>query len=463
MKHTSMSQFDIMTTTPVNRLVLRLAVPTTLSMLITNIYNLADTAFVGMLGTSQSAAVGVVFGFMSVLQAIGFMFGQGSGSILSRLLGAKKEKEASKTASTAFFLSLGIGILIGVFGTIFHEPLINLLGSTDTIAPYARIYLYYILLGTPFIVTSFVLNNILRYEGKAALAMIGIITGGVLNIGLDPLFMFVFKMGIAGAGLATCLSQIISFLLLLSVFLLKKTQTRLSVRNIDFSLRQIGNICSTGLPSMLRQGLTSVATIILNEQAAVFGDAAVAAFSIVSRIIFFVISLGLGIGQGFQPVSAFNYGAGRYSRVRGAYRFTAILSQCVISLAMFFVILFAGNLIGLFRNDPDVIQIGTRSLYLQCFAGLALPVCIVSEMLLQSTGQRLAASVVSALRSGVFFIPAVLILPRIRGLAGLQEAQPAAFLLSFLPSILMAVRFFKKLPKETVPETDPPGSKSGSV
>ncbi len=442
------SQYDKMTKTSIPKLIIRLSVPTILSMLVTNIYNMADTAFVGQLGNSASGAVGIVFGFMAILQAVGFMFGQGSGSIIARLLGAKDKESASVTASTGFFCALFLGLLIEIPGFLFLDPLVMLLGSTETIAPYAKTYISFILLAAPFMTASFVLNNILRYEGKAALGMIGLMTGGLLNIIGDPIFMFVFHMGIAGAGLSTALSQCISFGILLSMFLRGKTECRLSVHRISLQPGRIFNIMATGMPSLLRQGLNSLTTVLLNSEAAVYGDSAVAAMSIVSRISMFVFSFALGIGQGFQPVSGFNYGAGKYRRVRKAFLFTAALSEGLIIVISLFVMLCSNNLIGIFRNDATVIEIGTRALRLHCMSLLFLPACMVTEMLMQSTGQRLSASLLSSLRSGVFFIPLLLILAKVRGLSGIQEAQPLAYVLAFIPSLLFAVWFFRKLPKE---------------
>ena len=448
-KSKSRSQYEFMTQTPVSSLIIRLSIPTIISMLVTNVYNMADTAFVGQLGNSASGAVGVVFGFMAIIQAIGFMFGQGSGSIISRMLGSKDDENASIIASTGFFLTLAVSTIIAIVGFIGINPLVVMLGSTETIAPYAINYLIYILAATPFITTSFVLNNILRFEGKAMLGMIGLFTGAVLNIGLDPVFIFAFNMGISGAGLATAISQVISFCILLSMFIRKKTQSRISIRKVTVNLKTIFNIVTTGLPSLLRQGLNSITTVLLNYEAAIYGgDAAVAAMSIVSRITMLVMSVIIGVGQGFQPVSAFNYGAGKYNRVRKGFAFTTFLSEIILVILIIPVIIFSGSLIGVFRNDPTVIDIGSWALVLQCAALLFLPPCAIIEMQLQSTGQRLSASVLSSLRNGLFFLPTLLILANLRGISGVQEAQPLSYLLSFLPSILFAVSFFKKLPKE---------------
>ena len=439
--------------TPVSRLVLTLSVPTIISMLVTNIYNLADTAFVGQLGTSASGAVGVVFGFMAIIQAFGFMFGQGSGSMIARLLGSRKTERASDHATLGFAASFVCSVLIMLIGFTDPDAIVSALGSTPTIAPYAKTYITYILFSAPFMCSSFTMNNILRYEGRAALGMVGLMIGGVLNIACDPIFMFVLDMGIAGAGLSTAISQFISWVILLGMFVSGKTESKLHPGNLkNGSLSMLGNIMATGFPSLLRQGLNSITTVLLNSCCAVYGDAAVAAMSIVSRIAFFSFSIALGIGQGFQPVAGFNFGAGKYSRLRKAFRFTAIAAECIILVGSTILIIFAEPLIGIFRDDPDVVEIGIRALRLQALSQLLLPPCMAIEMLFQSTGKRLGASILSSLRSGILFIPALLILSGVRGLAGIQEAQPLSLLISFPISIPFGIVFFKRLPKEDSPD-----------
>ncbi len=441
------SQFELMTATPIHSLVIKLSVPAVISMLVTNIYNLADTAFVGRLGNSASGAVGIVFGFMSILQAVGFMFGQGSGSIVSRALGRKDVEKADRTASTGFFASLLLGALIAVISFITLDKLVLVLGSTRTIAPFAREYIGWILLAAPFMTSSFVLNNLLRYEGKAYLGMIGLLTGAFLNIAGDPLLIFGFHLGIGGAGISTAFSQTVSFIVLLSMFLSGRSECSISLSRVDFSGTMVADIVTTGFPSLLRQGLGSASTVLLNSLAGAYGDAAVAAMSIVSRIIFFVVSFPLGIGQGFQPVCAFNYGARKYGRVREAYRFACVAGEIVIAAGILFVMLFSTDLIGLFRDDPEVIKIGTRALRLQCVSLLFLPFGMITEMLYQSTGHRAGAALLSSMRGGVLFIPALLILSRLRGLRGIQEAQAVVFVLSFIPALIYSGMFFRKLPK----------------
>ena len=445
------SQYNRMTEESIPRLIVRLSIPTILSMLVTNIYNLVDTAFVGQLGTSESAAVGIVFGFMSILQAVGFMFGQGAGSITARLLGARDDRNASRVASTGIVCSVLLGAIISLTAFPLHHWIILTLGSTETIYPHARSYLLTILFAAPFMTGGYTLNNLLRYEGKASLGMIGLMSGAILNIVLDPILMFVLHMGVAGAALATAASQVISFLILLSMFLRGRTVTRLSLKQFDPRPRVIGDIMTTGLPSMLRQVLNSVASILLNSSAAVYGDAAVAAMSIVGRISFFVFALALGIGQGFQPVCAYNFGAKKYLRLRSAYRVTVILSEAILIVSAVLTLLFSGNLIAVFRNDPDVISIGTRALQLQMITILFLPFSMSTEMLYQSTGHRLGASFLSAARSGLFFIPSLILLSRLRGLAGIQEAQPLAYLLAFPLALFFMLRFMRRLPKADEP------------
>ena len=436
-----------MTKTPVSRLIIKLSIPAIISMMVTNVYNLVDTAFVGQLGNSASGAVGIVFGFMAVLQAIGFMFGNGSGIIISRLLGAKNTEQASIIASTGFFFTLLFGAVVAIISAFVLKPLVMLLGSTETISPYAQTYISYILVAAPFITASFTMNNLLRYEGKATLGMIGLIVGAVLNIAGDPILMFGLNMGIAGAGLSTCISQIVGFFVLLSMFLLHKTQCRLSVKLIVPKF--LPEIIGTGLPSLLRQGLNSLSTVVLNNCAAVYGDAAVAAMSIVSRVIFFTFSFALGVGQGFQPVCGFNYGAKKYDRLKTAFYFSVMLAEIIVVVISVGLILFPGEIVRIFRDDNTVMEIGSRALVLQGIAQLFLPFCMITEMALQSVGKKLGASVLSTLRNGLFFIPLLLILSNVRGLSGIQEAQPLTVTLAVIPSAILAVRFFRKLPKNT--------------
>lgn len=445
--------YQRMVNTPVSKLVIMLGIPTTISMLVTNIYNMADTYFVSSLGNSASGAIGVVFGLMAIIQAIGFMFGHGAGSIIARKLGENDAKSAGEYASVSFFCSLIAGLVIGIIGLIFLEPIMKMLGSTNTILPYAKEYGACILIAAPITMASFVLNNILRYEGKAYLAMAGLVTGAVINIAFDPLLIIVFDMGIVGAGISTALSQCISFTILLSMFLRGKTQSKIAFKNIKLlSLRHLPNITKTGLPSLIRQGLTSISTVVLNSLAGGYGDAAVAAMSIVNRISFFIFAVGLGIGQGFQPVAAFNYGAKKYSRVKKAFYFTFMAGEVLLGTFAIIGFILSGSLVGLFRDDLNVIEIGTTALRYQLVALLFHPLTICSTMLFQSVGANKQATVMSMLRSGIFFIPTIWILSTLFGLTGIQVAQPIADVLAFSVALPMVIAYIRRLPKDEVIE-----------
>ena len=438
-------QYKEMTETSVEKLILRLSVPTIISMLVTNIYNMADTFFVGKLGTSASAAIGIVFSLMTINQALGFMCGHGCGSNISRKLGNKQGDAAIKFASTGFFMSLFLGVLIMIIGIIFMEPLLRIMGSTDTIMPYAKSYGICILLSAPFMTGSCVLNNVLRYEGKASLAMVGLTLGGVLNIIGDPIFIFVFNMGTLGAGISTAVSQVISFFVLLSMFGGDRTVSRLRFSAISWDIKDILNILYTGLPSLIRQGMMSVSTMVLNYMSMPYGDAAIAAMSIVSRVCNFIFAIALGISQGFQPVSAFNYGAKKFKRVKRAFIFCCGLSMIILGILSVLSLIFSGHIIGLFRNDADVIRIGTFALRAQCIVLFVSPITLAASMMFQGAGENLASSIASFLRSGITFIPMVAILPRFFGIYGIQLAQPVADVISFVVVMPLIVRFFKKI------------------
>lgn len=428
---TQEDKYQMMTETPIPRLIGQLSIPTIISMLVTSFYNMADTFFVGRIGTSATAAVGVAFPVMAVIQALGFFCGHGSGNSISRHLGAHDTDSAAELASTGFFGSLILGFIVLIFGEVFLTPLSRFLGSTATILPYTEEYLRIILIGAPYMTAQFVLNNQIRFQGNAFYAMIGIATGAVLNIILDPIFIFVCGMGISGAALATIFSQLVSFILLL-VGIHISNCVPLRIQNVRFNRRRLQEIAGGGLPSLFRQGLGSVATTILNIAANPFGDAAIAAMSIVSRIMMFVNSALIGFGQGFQPVCGYNYGAKKLERVREAFWFCVKVSTAALAILAVIVGLLSGHLVGIFRDDPDVIQIGTTALRFQCLTLVLNGWIVMNNMKMQTIGETLYASILASARQGLFFIPALLILPRLFGLLGIQMAQAAADVFTFI-------------------------------
>ena len=438
-------QFRRMTETPIPQLVLSLAAPTILSMLITSIYNLADTFFVGQISTSASGAVGVVSSLMAIIQALGFMLGHGAGTIISRSLGSRDTTAATRFASTSFFTALVFGVVLAVAGLGTLPHFMMLLGSTETILPHACAYARPILIAAPLMISSLVMNNILRYEGKASFAMIGLVTGGVLNIALDPLFMFVFGLGTAGAGIATALSQSISFCILLSMFLRGKTVSQFRITAVTRSPAEFGTILMTGMPSFGRQGLNSIGGMLLNIAARGYGDAAVAGMSIVSRIFMFIISVAIGVGQGLQPVASFNYGARKYRRVRQAAIFTIEAAFCMLVVLVGLCWVNGDALIRLFRDDPAVTAVALPAFHYQCLAMLLHPIIVVANMTFQSVGASGRATFLACCRQGVFFIPLILILPRTHGLFGVEICQPIADVLTFLVSLPFLLAFLQQL------------------
>ena len=439
------SQYERMIKQPIPSLILTLALPTTVSMLVTNIYNMADTYFVSTVGTSATGAVGIVFGLMAILQAFGFMFGHGAGANISRRLGAKRVEVARIFASTSFFGSLFFGALIAVLGLIFLNPLMYLMGSTSTILPYARAYAFFILIAAPAMTSSCVMNNILRYEGQASLAMIGLTSGSIINIFGDYLFMRIFHMGVTGAGLSTALSQYISAFILYSMYHKGKTQSCFKWQYVSLEKHVIGSIVAVGFPSLCRQGLNSISVMTLNFAAGIYGDEAIAAMSVVGRISNLIFSVGVGIGQGFQPVSAFSYGAKRYDRLKQAFIFTVTLSTILLSIISVICLCFTKSLLLLFTQDSQVLSIAQLAMKFECIAIFFMAISIGANMLFQSIGRSVIATFLAALRSGLAFIPLVILLPHIWGITGLALSQLIADLCASVVPIPFIFSLFKEL------------------
>lgn len=436
-----------MTQTPVAKLILRLGIPTTISMLITSIYNMADTYFVGTLGESAQAATGVIFTLQAIIQGIAFMLGHGGGTFISKFLAARDTDKASSYISSSFFAGCSIGMIILIMGLCLLNPLVFFLGSTDTIAPYAMQYGFWILIACPFIICSMILNNGLRYEGCAVYAMVGLTAGGILNIFGDWLLVAKLGMGVYGAGLATAISQIVSFCILLFMYV-KMAQSKIRFRFISKDWRVYLSICRVGLPSLIRQGLTSVTTGVLNNLTKPFGDAAIAAMSVVNRYSMFLMCVGLGMGQGFQPVAAFNYQAKQYKRVKQGLVFTMCFGLCFIGGISLLSIFAAEPIIGIFQKKPEVIEVGSVALRYAAIGMMFMPFSVPVNMLYQSIQKPTISSILSLIRSGLITIPVLLICVPLFGVTGVQIAQPTADIIAGLISIPFIIHFLKKHPNE---------------
>ena len=446
--HRAKDNFTVLTTRPVRRLILTLAVPTIISMLVTSFYNMADTYFVGKINTQSTASVGIVFSVMSIIQAIGFFFGHGSGNFISRKLGAREADAAGRMAATGFFFAFGAGVLLAVVGLAFLTPLSVALGSTPTILPYTERYLGIILLGAPFMTASLVLNNQIRFQGNALYGMVGIVSGAVINVGLDPLFIFTFGMGVTGAALATVLSQLCSFVLLL---LMCRRGGNIPIRASNFtpSWAFVREIISGGTPSLMRQGLASLSTILLNVAAGVYGDAAIAGMSIVSRIGMFTNSFLIGFGQGFQPVCGFNYGAKLYGRVRQGFWFCVQVGFCFLLACTVLGMGYAEEIVSLFRRgDPEVIAVGADALRWQFIAYPLGAWVIISNMMLQTIRKSVRATILSSARQGLFFIPLIFILPRLLGLQGAEMCQAVADCLTFCLAVPLTCSVLSEMKRQ---------------
>ena len=434
--------FEKMTKTPIPRLILRLGIPTTVSMLVTNIYNLADTYFVGALGESQQAATGILFTLQCIIQAVAFMLGHGSGTFVSKALADRDTEEATCYVSSAFFVGGFVGILISLLGLTFLTPFMRFLGSTETILPYAKDYGMWVLISCPFMICSLVLNNNLRYEGKAFYAMFGLTAGGLLNIFGDWLLIRKLNMGIYGAGLATAFSQVVSFLILLILYF-KMAQSTVSFRAVSRDYAVYAGIVKVGFPSLIRQGLASVSHGLLNNLTKVYGDAAIAAMSVVNRFSSLVLCVGLGIGQGFQPVASFNYRAKEYKRVKEGLIFTTVVGFAVVAIFSSIGFIFAEDIVRVFQKSEDVIRVGKPALRYATLGLLFLPFSVPVNMLYQSIRRAGVASFLSILRSGAMLIPTLLITVHFFGITGVQISQPIADMLSGLICVPFILHFLR--------------------
>ncbi len=459
------SRREYMTQTPVPKLILSLSVPTIISMMVTAIYNTADTFFVARVSsdpavnTAATASVGLVFTVMAVIQAFGFFFGHGSGNYLSRMLGAEKHKEADEMASTGFALALIVGIVFAIVGNIFVDPIADFLGATPTTMEFTRQYMRIILFGAPFMMAQFVINNQLRFQGSAMYSMIGLMCGAVMNLILDPLLIMGFHMQVRGAAIATVMGQFTSFVVLL-IGTSRGENIRMSISNVHINGHYLFEILNGGAPSLFRQGLAAISTLLLNRTAGALGavtmitingaerlmggDAAIAGMSVAGRILLMMASALIGFGQGYQPVCSFNYGAGLTKRVKEGYFFCVKVSTVFLIAIGALCFSFAPAIISLFSHDDAAVRVGVNALR---YMSATLPlsgVIVLSNMMLQSIGKGLKATITAAARNGICFIPVILILPQFIGIKGVEMTQAVSDVLSLFISVPLAYSELRK-------------------
>ena len=437
-------KYTFLTQAPVHRVIGAMAIPTIISMLLTSMYNLVDTFFVGKINTQSTAAVGIVFSVMFFIQAFSFFFGNGSGNYISRQLGAQNTKDAEVMASTGLFYTLVFSLIVMLLGWIFLEPISILLGSTPTILPYTRQYLGISLLGTPFIMGTFCINNQMRFQGFTKYSVYGAISGSIINCLLDPVFIFGFSMGVSGAAVASVIGQICGFIIML-IMSQKEGVIHYTHRRISFEGRFVKEIIAGGTPSISRQGLASVSTIALNSVAGNYGDAAIAAMSIVTRISMFIFSVIVGLGQGFQPMCGFCYGAKLYDRVKEGFWFSTKIGTFFLLFWSVVLIIFSGEVVSLFRDDPEVIAIGIPALRYQMIIFPACSFMMMANMMMQTCRKTIRANILAASRQGLFFIPLIFVLPYFYGLFGVEICQAVSDIISLIVTIPIVWSAFKEM------------------
>lgn len=437
-------KYTFLTQAPVHRVIGAMAIPTIISMLLTSMYNLVDTFFVGKINTQSTAAVGIVFSVMFFIQAFSFFFGNGSGNYISRQLGAQNTKDAEVMASTGLFYTLVFSLIVMLLGWIFLEPISILLGSTPTILPYTRQYLGISLLGTPFIMGTFCINNQMRFQGFTKYSVYGAISGSIINCLLDPVFIFGFSMGVSGAAVASVIGQICGFVIML-IMSQKEGVIHYTHRRISFEGRFVKEIIAGGTPSISRQGLASVSTIALNSVAGNYGDAAIAAMSIVTRISMFIFSVIVGLGQGFQPMCGFCYGAKLYDRVKEGFWFSTKIGTFFLLFWSVILIIFSGEVVSLFRDDPEVIAIGIPALRYQMIIFPACSFMLMANMMMQTCRKTIRANILAASRQGLFFIPLIFVLPYFYGLFGVEICQAVSDIISLIVTIPIVWSAFKEM------------------
>ena len=438
------AKYREMVESPLEPLIIRMSVPSIISLLITSIYNLADTFFVGRLGTSATGAVGIVYPLMTLIMALGLMFGKGTGTLMGRQLGRQETRKAEETAVQGLVYVISLVGFLMLLGLLFIHPLVSLLGASPSMRDYTVVYARYILIAMPFKAAATALSCILRFQGFSKRSMYGLGSGAVLNILLDPLLMFGLGMGFAGAGAATMIGEIVSFFVLLWQCT-RKGCIRISLRNFSFSWKGLRDIFSGGFSSLLKNGLSSLASVLLNRAARPYGDAVIAAFMIVNRLVHMCQQIYFGIGEGYQTVCSYNYGARQYRRVKEGFWFCIKIGAALLTVIVI-AFLFPEQIIGLFRkDDPEVILYGSWILRAHMATLSLLPVCSTGFVMLQGIGRNRDATIIGSGRQGLFLLPLILILPRFLGVAGLIAVQPCSDVLSTILGILILRPNLKKL------------------
>ena len=440
------NKMELLGNAPISKALLAMGIPTMLGMMVNAIYNLVDAYFVGGLGTSQMGAISVVYPLGQVVVGLGLLFGNGSASYLSRLLGNRDQEQADRVASTALYSSVAVGAVMIIFSLIFLRPILRLLGATDSIMPYAMTYAGIYVVSCIFNVFNVTMNNIVTSEGAAKTTMFALMAGAVLNIGLDPVFIYTLDMGVAGAAIATAISQIVSTLIYLTFIFRKKSIYSFKIKNCTFTKEIMSEIFKIGIPTLVFQILTSLSISLVNTQAGPYGDSVIAGMGAVTRIVSMGSLIVFGFIKGFQPIAGYSYGAKKFDRLHKAIRTSILWSTVFCVIYGLLLTIFSSRIIAQFTDgDLEMIRVGTQSLRINGLSFLLCGVYTVYSSLFLALGKGLEGFVLGACRQGICFVPVILILPAFWGINGILYVQPIADVLSAIITIFMALHLHKEL------------------
>lgn len=440
------NKMELLGNAPIPKALISMGIPTMLGMMVNAIYNLVDAYFVGGLGTSQMGAISVVYPLGQVVVGLGLLFGNGAASYLSRLLGKGDKEKANQVASTALYSSITVGVIMIIFSMIFLRPILKLLGATDSIMPYSVTYASIYIVSCIFNVFNVTMNNIVTSEGAAKTTMLALMAGAILNIGLDPVFIYVLDMGVAGAAIATAISQIISTLVYLTFVLRKKSIYNFRIKNCTFTKEIISEIFKIGIPTLVFQILTSLSISLVNTQARPYGDSVIAGMGAVTRVVSMGSLMVFGFIKGFQPIAGYSYGAKKFDRLHEAIKTSIIWSTAFCVIYGLVLTIFSKGIISQFtKGDLEMIRVGTQSLRINGISFMLFGFYTVYSSLFLALGKGLAGFILGACRQGICFVPVILILPAFWGINGILYVQPIADLLSAIITIFMALHLHKEL------------------
>lgn len=440
------NKMELLGNAPIPKALMAMGIPTMLGMMVNAIYNLVDAYFVGGLGTSQMGAISIVYPLGQVVVGLGLLFGNGAASYLSRLLGKGDKEKANQVASTALYSSITVGAVMIILSMIFLCPILRLLGATDSIMPYAVTYAGIYIISCIFNVFNVTMNNIVTSEGAAKTTMCALMAGAILNIGLDPVFIYVFDMGVAGAAIATAISQVVSTFVYLTFILRKKSIYRFKIKNCSFTKEIISEIFKIGIPTLVFQILTSLSISLVNTQSMVYGDSVIAGMGAVTRIVSMGSLMVFGFIKGFQPIAGYSYGAKKFDRLQEAIKTSILWSTIFCLIYGLLLVIFSEGIISQFTKcDLEMIRVGTQSLRINGLSFILFGFYTVYSSLFLALGKGLAGFILGACRQGICFVPVILILPAIWGIGGILYAQPIADVLSAIITVFMAVHLHREL------------------